>query len=54
MGLPPSRSTIRCCSSMSNNGWMMAAQVMYTLREALGIKGVIFTVNQQPLRVPRR
>lgn len=31
---------------------MMAAQVMYTLREAVGIKGVLFTVNQQPLRVP--
>ena len=31
---------------------MMAAQVMYTLREALGVKGVLFTVNQQPLRVP--
>jgi hypothetical protein len=31
---------------------MMAAQVMYTLREAGGIKGVLFTVNQQPLRVP--
>jgi hypothetical protein len=30
----------------------MAAQVVYTLREAVGIKGVIFTVNQQPLRVP--
>jgi hypothetical protein len=29
----------------------MAAQVMYTLREAVGIKGVLFTVNQQPLRV---
>ena len=31
---------------------MMAAQVMYTLREAVGIKGVLFTVNQQPLQVP--
>jgi hypothetical protein len=31
---------------------MMAAQVMYTLREALGIRGVLFTVNQQPLPVP--
>ena len=31
---------------------LMAAQVIYTLREALGIKGVLFTVNQQPLRVP--
>jgi Lipoprotein LpqB beta-propeller domain/Sporulation and spore germination len=31
---------------------MMAAQVVYTLREAVGIKGVLFTVNQQPLRVP--
>jgi Lipoprotein LpqB beta-propeller domain/Sporulation and spore germination len=32
---------------------LMAAQVMYTLREAaVGIKGVLFTVNQQPLRVP--
>jgi hypothetical protein len=30
---------------------MMAAQVMYTLREAGGIKGVLFTVNQQPLKV---
>jgi hypothetical protein len=30
---------------------MMAAQVLYTLREAGGIKGVLFTVNQQPLRV---
>jgi len=29
----------------------MAAQVIYTLREAVGIKGVLFTVNQQPLRV---
>src|SRR5215204_1896948 len=29
----------------------MAAQVVYTLREAVGIKGVLFTVNQQPLRV---
>jgi hypothetical protein len=31
---------------------LMAAQVIYTLREAVGIKGVLFTVNQQPLRVP--
>jgi hypothetical protein len=31
---------------------LMAAQVMYTLREAVGVKGVLFTVNQQPLRVP--
>ena len=30
----------------------MAAQVIYTLREAVGIKGVLFTVNQQPLSVP--
>lgn len=30
----------------------MAAQVVYTLREAVGIKGVLFTVNQQPLKVP--
>ncbi len=31
---------------------MMAAQVMYTLREVVGIKGILFTVNQQPLPVP--
>jgi hypothetical protein len=31
---------------------LMAAQVIYTLREAVGVKGVLFTVNQQPLRVP--
>jgi len=31
---------------------VMAAQVVYTLREAVGIKGVLFTVNQQPLKVP--
>jgi Lipoprotein LpqB beta-propeller domain/Sporulation and spore germination len=31
---------------------LMAAQVIYTLREAVGIQGVLFTVNQQPLRVP--
>lgn len=31
---------------------LMAAQVMYTLREAVGVKGVLFTVNQQPVHVP--
>jgi hypothetical protein len=31
---------------------LMAAQVIYTLREAVGVKGVLFTVNQQPLAVP--
>ena len=31
---------------------LMAAQVIYTLQEAVGVKGVLFTVNQQPLRVP--
>jgi hypothetical protein len=31
---------------------LMAAQVIYTLREAVGVKGVLFTVDQQPLRVP--
>ena len=31
---------------------LMAAQVIYTLREAVGVKGVLFTVDQQPLSVP--
>lgn len=31
---------------------VMAAQVLYTLGQVTGIKGVVFTVNQQPLRVP--
>ncbi len=30
----------------------LAAQVMYTLQKAVGVRGVLFTVNQQPLRVP--
>jgi Lipoprotein LpqB beta-propeller domain/Sporulation and spore germination len=30
---------------------LMAAQMMYTLQKAVGVRGVLFTVNQQPLRV---
>ncbi len=31
---------------------LMAAQVVYTLKQVVGVKGVLFTVNQQPFRVP--
>jgi hypothetical protein len=31
---------------------LMAAQVIHTLRKRVGIRGVLFTVDQQPLRVP--
>jgi hypothetical protein len=31
---------------------LLAAQVVYTLKQASGIKGVLFKVNQQPFRVP--
>ena len=31
---------------------LLAAQVIYTLKQVVGIKGVLFSVNQQPLRVP--
>ena len=31
---------------------LMAAQVIHTLQDAIGIKRVLFTVNSQPLRVP--
>jgi hypothetical protein len=30
---------------------LMAAQIVYTLKQAPGVKGVLITVNQQPLRV---
>lgn len=31
---------------------LLAAQVIYTLKQVVGIKGVLFTVNQQSYRVP--
>jgi hypothetical protein len=31
---------------------LLAAQVVYTLKQVVGIKGVMFTVNQQSYRVP--
>jgi Lipoprotein LpqB beta-propeller domain/Sporulation and spore germination len=31
---------------------LMAAQIVYTLKQAPGVKGVLITVNQQPFRVP--
>jgi hypothetical protein len=31
---------------------LMAAQVIHTLRKRVGIRGVLFTVDQQPLQVP--
>ena len=31
---------------------LLAAQVLYTLRQASGVNGVLFTVNEQPFRVP--
>jgi Lipoprotein LpqB beta-propeller domain/Sporulation and spore germination len=31
---------------------LMAAQVAYTLRQVAGVEAVLFTVNQQPLRMP--
>jgi len=31
---------------------LMAAQVIHTLRKRVGIRGVLFTVDQQPLRMP--
>lgn len=31
---------------------LLAAQVVYTLKQAFGIKGVLFLVNQKPFRVP--
>ena len=31
---------------------LMAAQIVYTLRQVSGVKGVLITVNQQKLRVP--
>jgi len=31
---------------------LMAAQVIYTLKQVTGVKGVVFTANSQPVRVP--
>jgi hypothetical protein len=31
---------------------LMAAQIAYTLRQVVGVKGVVIRVNQQPYRVP--
>ncbi len=31
---------------------LLAAQIVYTLKEALAVRGVLITVNQQPFRVP--
>ena len=31
---------------------LMAAQIVYTLRQVSGVKGVLITVNQQTFRVP--
>ncbi len=31
---------------------LMAAQVVYTLKQATGVNGVVFKVNQQPYRIP--
>ncbi len=31
---------------------LLAAQVVYTLKQATGVDGVLFTVNQKPFRVP--
>jgi len=31
---------------------LLAAQVVYTLKQATGVKGVLFTVNGQPFQVP--
>jgi Lipoprotein LpqB beta-propeller domain/Sporulation and spore germination len=31
---------------------LLAAQIVYTLKQAGGVKGVVIKVNQQPLRVP--
>lgn len=31
---------------------LLAAQVVYTLKQATGVNGVLFTVNQKPFRVP--
>jgi Lipoprotein LpqB beta-propeller domain/Sporulation and spore germination len=32
---------------------LLAAQIVYTLRQVGGVKGVVIKVNQQPFRVPR-
>lgn len=49
-GVPLSDTVLKLSEAQRTQ---MAAQVVYTLKQVAGVKSVLFSVNQQPLRVPQ-